>query len=190
MSLATLFKMTWREWLDAHRQRMLRARLRTQGVVAHPQSILDFTSSNFRFGKGVSIGAFSYLCVNPDAEDPKCDGGLFVGDNVYIGQWNNIRAAGGVIRIGEFTMVSQQVSLIAVNHQIKRDRPMALQPTVRDKKGIVIGRDVWLGAGCVVLPGLEVGEGAIIAAGAVVCDSVPPFAIYGGVPARLIKMRD
>jgi acetyltransferase-like isoleucine patch superfamily enzyme len=190
MFLTQLLKLTAREWRNAWAQRTMRTRLRAQGVEVHPQSILDLRSPNYSFGLGVSIGAFNYICVDPDPYDSKYDGGLHIGKNVYIGQWNNIRAAGGVIRIGNFSMVSQKVSLIAVNHQIKRGQPMYLQPTVREKTGLTIGEDVWLGTGCTVLPGVEIGEGAIIAAGAVVSKDVPPYAIYGGVPARLIRMRE
>lgn len=52
-----------------------------------------------------------------------------------------------------------------------------------------VGNDVWMGVGCIVLDGLSIGDGAIIAAGAVVTKNVPPYAIVGGVPARIIRYR-
>jgi acetyltransferase-like isoleucine patch superfamily enzyme len=57
-------------------------------------------------------------------------------------------------------------------------------------KKITIEKDVWIGAQAIILPGVKVGEGAIVAAGAVVTKDVPPFAMVGGVPARVIRMRD
>jgi acetyltransferase-like isoleucine patch superfamily enzyme len=54
---------------------------------------------------------------------------------------------------------------------------------------ISIGNDVWIGAKVTIFDGVEVGDGAIVAAGAVVVKNVPPFAIVGGVPARIIKYR-
>lgn len=54
---------------------------------------------------------------------------------------------------------------------------------------VVIGADVWIGARATVLDGIEVGHGAIIAAGAVVTKNVPPYAVVGGVPAKIIKFR-
>ncbi|WP_298236462.1 CatB-related O-acetyltransferase [uncultured Azohydromonas sp.] len=57
------------------------------------------------------------------------------------------------------------------------------------KDRVVIGNDVWLGAGCIVLKGVTVGDGAVVAAGAVVTKDVPPYAVVGGVPARIIKYR-
>lgn len=53
----------------------------------------------------------------------------------------------------------------------------------------LIGSDVWLGAGCIVLQGVSIGHGAIVAAGAVVTKDVPPYAIVGGVPAKVLKYR-
>ncbi len=57
------------------------------------------------------------------------------------------------------------------------------------KEAVKIGSDVWIGAGAIILDGCEIGHGAVIAAGAVVNCNVPPYAIYGGVPAKLIRYR-
>lgn len=60
---------------------------------------------------------------------------------------------------------------------------------IRNNPSVIVGNDVWIGAGAVILPGVEVGDGAVIAAGAVVAEYVPPYAIVGGVPAKVIKYR-
>ena len=57
------------------------------------------------------------------------------------------------------------------------------------KRRITIGNDVWIGRRCMVLDGVTIGDGAIIAAGAVVTKDIPPYAIAGGVPAKVIKYR-
>lgn len=58
-----------------------------------------------------------------------------------------------------------------------------------EEKSLKIGNDVWIGANVIILDGLTIGDGVIIAAGAVVTKNVPPYAIYGGVPAKLIRYR-
>jgi acetyltransferase-like isoleucine patch superfamily enzyme len=56
-------------------------------------------------------------------------------------------------------------------------------------KGIIIHDDVWIGTGARILDGVEIGEGCVVAAGAVVNKSVPPYSVVAGVPARIIKKR-
>ena len=59
------------------------------------------------------------------------------------------------------------------------------------KKGpILIGHDVWIGANCIVMAGVTIGSGAVVAAGSVVTKDVPQFAIVGGSPAKIIRLRD
>ncbi len=190
MLLKHLLKLSVIDLMTTWSHRFMRAKLRGQGIFLDPQAILILNNRNYHLGKDVSIGAFSYVTVDNDPFDSAYDGGLFVGKGVYIGQWNNIRAAGGIIRIGDYTMISQMVSIIAAGHQTSRSQPISVQPSDRERVGVTIGKDVWLGVGCTVLPGIEIGDGAIIAAGAVVRENVPSFAIYGGVPARQIGTRD
>lgn len=61
--------------------------------------------------------------------------------------------------------------------------------SIEELPRVTIGSDVWIGAGSIVLDGINIGDGAIIAAGAVVAKDVPPYAIVGGVPARIIRYR-
>ena len=57
------------------------------------------------------------------------------------------------------------------------------------KGDIIIADDVWVGAGAIILSGVHIGQGAVVAAGAVITKDVPPYAIVGGVPAKVIKYR-
>lgn len=71
----------------------------------------------------------------------------------------------------------------------RRDIPMRLQGDSVSKP-VVIGDDVWIGARSIILKGVHIGKGAVIAAGAVVTKDVPEYAIVGGVPAKVIKYRE
>ncbi len=114
--------------------------------------------------------------------------GLIIGDDVSIAKDVLMLAVGGV-EIGDRSMVGPGSKLISAGHVIPKDRkPMRFSGIVSKK--IIIEKDVWIGAQAIILPGVKVGEGAIVAAGAVVTKDVPPFAIVGGVPARVIRMRD
>lgn len=115
---------------------------------------------------------------------------LIVGDGTFIGEFNNIRATGGEIIIGKYCNISQHCSLIASNHLTKKGIYISNQPWDEERTGIVIGDDVWIGANSVVLPGVKVGSGAVIGAGAVVTKDVPENTICVGNPARVIKYRD
>ena len=113
---------------------------------------------------------------------------LTIGDDVSIAKDVLILATGGV-EIGDRSMVGPGSKLISAGHVIPKDRrPMRFSGAFLKK--VTIEKDVWIGAQVIVLPGVKVGEGAIVAAGAVVTKDVPPFAVVGGVPARVLRMRD
>ncbi|MHB1701292.1 MAG: CatB-related O-acetyltransferase [Acidobacteriaceae bacterium] len=155
-----------------------------------PRAIIRIsTGSKLRLGKQVSVGALTVLNVEADRHAP--DGmaaSLEIGDFTYIGELNNIRAAGG-IRIGANCLIAQSVSIISSNHSTALGAPMTSQPARTDKLGVVIQDDVWIGANAVILPGVTIGTGAIIAAGSVVTSSVADYTIVAGVPAKFLKAR-
>lgn len=142
------------------------------------------------FGNNVYIGPFSEIIVLETTPSSNVHGRLTVGDRVIIGKGANIRAAGGEIVIGEGALLAQNVSLIAANHSLNPPAFYRDEPWDTRRVGVIINRNVWLGAGVIVLPGVEVGENSVIAAGSVVTKSVPNNQVWAGVPARCIKRLD
>ena len=106
---------------------------------------------------------------------------LSFGDQVDIGEFVVIRASGGVT-IGSRVLVAAHAIISSRQH------PTALPRWgVVEDAPIAIEDDAWIGAGAIVLPGVTIGKGAVVAAGAVVTSDVAPHTMVGGVPARLIK---
>ena len=142
---------------------------------------------NVRIGRGVHIGVGSVL------EAPH---GMVVENDVYIGKYVTIECDG---RIGEGTIIANTVGLIGRNDHDHRaiGRTMRFAPWVGEpdyqgpglEERLIVEGDVWIGYGAIVLSGVRVGRGAVIAAGAVVTSDVARYAIVAGVPAREMGRR-
>lgn len=114
-------------------------------------------------------------------------GVLRIGDNSCINA-ECIIAATERVEIGSNVMLAPRVYILDVNHRFaRRDVPITDQGY--DIAPTIIGDDVWVGTGAVVTCGVTIGQGAIIAANAVVTQDVAPYAIVGGIPARFIRER-
>jgi acetyltransferase-like isoleucine patch superfamily enzyme len=108
-----------------------------------------------------------------------------IGAGTSIGPWSRIYGA----RIGEKVLIGPHVTIFKDNHRYDDlDRPIGDQG-YSDPQPPVIGDWSWIGERAIVLPGRTVGRAAIVAAGAVVTQDIPPFAIVGGNPARVLGSR-
>lgn len=121
-------------------------------------------------------------------------GTISVGDDVSLGQRPILLATRSSIQIGDHVFLGPEVTVRGGNHRI--DLIGRFMGTVADSekrpeddKGVIIQDDVWIGTRAIILHGVTIGRGAVIAAGAVVPHDVPPYAIVGGVPARVIRFR-
>lgn len=111
---------------------------------------------------------------------------ITIGDKSGLGL--NARVQ-GPLHIGKDVMMGPDVMIYTRNHETSSlDRPMNQQGVTNPQK-VVIEDDVWIGARAIILPGVTIGNGSIIAAGSVVTKDVKPYEIVGGVPAKLIKNR-
>ena len=115
---------------------------------------------------------------------------LQIGDNVTLGR-SVMLVCGGTVIIGENCMVGHGAQIISGGHRIP---PLSSRESMRfsgsEEAPIVVERDSWIGAGAIVLPGVTIGQGAVVAAGAVVAKDLPANVIAGGVPAAIIRKRD
>ena len=164
-----------------------RESLASAKVDIHPSTELTGRLDAFAF---VSLGPASQIerdvtiwISHYQGATPKLDVGtnVFVGRNTYIG----VHAP---IRVGSQSMIGAYSYIISGSHiYTDRIRPMRDQGMTGDP--VTLGEDVWIGTHVVVLPGVSIGRGAIIAAGSVVNRDVPDFEIWGGMPAKFLKQR-
>ncbi|MBN1398747.1 MAG: acyltransferase [Bacteroidetes bacterium] len=119
---------------------------------------------------------------------------LFVGNDVYIGPGALFLSTESYINIGNKVLFGPNVTIIGGNHSSHIIGKYMFDYKLSDKlktddAPVIIEDDVWVGTGATILKGVTVGRGSIVAAGAVVTKSVPPYAIIGGVPAKVLKFR-
>lgn len=114
-------------------------------------------------------------------------GKLEIGDNVYIGE-ACIISAYTKVQLGNYVVLGPHNVIVDLSHSYdKIDVPIRLQPWIG--KPVTIEDDVWITSNCTILPGVTIGRGAVIGAGSVVTQDVPPYAVVGGAPAKIIKWR-
>lgn len=111
-----------------------------------------------------------------------CGLNLRIGRNVFVNQGCRLDDIGG-ISLGDDVMLGPGVRIISSGHPLdpaQRRRQVTAAP-------IVVGRNVWIGAGATILQGVTIGDDAVVAASAVVTGDVPPAVLVAGVPARVVK---
>ncbi len=110
-----------------------------------------------------------------------CGKNIALGKGVFINSGCCFQDQAG-IAIGDNTLIGHQVVLATLNHDLRPEKRASMYPAP-----IVIGKNVWIGAHATILPGVIIGDNAVVAAGAVVTKNVPANAVVAGVPAKIIK---
>jgi acetyltransferase-like isoleucine patch superfamily enzyme len=144
------------------------------------EDVLVFHPEQVEIGRGVYVGHHAIL---------KGDhrGRLIIGDGTWIGEQAYLHAAGG-LTIGRNVGIGPGVRIITSNHEeAGRGTPILHSPIAFS--AVAIGDDADLGVGSIVLPGVTIGRGVQVGAGAVVTADLPPFAVAVGVPARVLRLR-
>lgn len=148
----------------------------------------------------------TYLSLGSNISNSSLDKDVFVSaytviSNSRIGELSSIGTNSKInhTEIGKFCAISWNVTLNAISHPIENLSISAFPyvPNIggfvtnknQKYKKVIIGNDVWIGANVVVMPGIKIGDGAVIGAGSVVTKDIPKYTIAVGVPARVIRNR-
>jgi acetyltransferase-like isoleucine patch superfamily enzyme len=160
--------------------------LGTQVIIEDGAEINCLASNGMQLGDRVSIGKYAIIRPSNIYGGPIGEG-LVMGNNSNIGPYNYIGCS-GKITIGNNVMLAPRVSIYAENHVF--DNPnITIKAQGVTKMEVVIEDDCWIAANVVILAGVTIGKGSVVAAGSVVNDDVPAFSVVAGVPARVIKSR-
>ena len=159
-----------------------RAAAKIHGLDASVQfdgSVTVLGTGNVKIAEKARIGDLTEFTTNHD-------GVISIGREVRLNRGATI-CAYTEVSIGDYSMVGEFVSIRDANHGIARGELVRSQP--HDAKPIRIGSDVWVGRGACILPGVTIGDGAIIGANSIVTKDVPANCIAAGIPAKVIRER-
>lgn len=167
-----------------HRLRGVWHRLR--GVRLGHGVFIDAAVKLLRFPSQIVIGADAVLKAGTHLCPCRSDAQVVIGARTTVG-FHTLMYASKRIEIGDDCMIAPFVYIVDSDHEMRLGQPMNQQPNAA--MPVKIGSDVWIGAHAVILKGVTIGDGAVVAAGAVVREDVPPYCIVGGVPARVLGQR-
>lgn len=155
------------------------------------------------FVKQIWLNHFKRSWRKVNAENDTVPMNLFPAELVNVGKYSygelNVVTFNrcSKLKIGSYCSIAQHVYfMLDVEHRVNtvstypyKAKCLRLGDEAFSKGDIVVGDDVWIGYGATIMSGVHIGQGAVIAAGAVVTKDVPPYAIVGGVPAKVIRYR-
>ena len=132
--------------------------------------------------------------LRPMSSDIKGVRNLSVGDGTSIPKGATLYCTDAPLTIGRKVIFGPRPTIVTGDHRTDLIGKYIIDVTTEEKlpendQPVVIEDDVWCGANVTILKGVTIGRGSIVAAGAVVTQSFPPYSIIGGVPAKLLKMR-
>ncbi|MAA61039.1 MAG: hypothetical protein CMK79_12930 [Pseudomonadales bacterium] len=181
-----------RELKQAWIERLLRYRIQYYNptLYTHHSVIWNYGFNwldSLEIGKDVYVMPGAEIIVFKKTKNSQKEGKLILKDHSVIGTGVNIRAAGGVIELGEYSGIGEHSVVVAANHSTDKDHLHIRSPWDEDRTDVIIGRNVWIGANSCLLAGSRVGDNSIVGAGSVVTGEIPANEIWAGVPARKIK---
>lgn len=144
--------------------------------------------SEIRLKDDVHVSRYVILRAGREVQAERGEGRIIINERSRLGSYTFIYGDGGV-EIGKDSLIANHVELISGNHKF-RDASQLIRLQGGEIKKISIGNDVWLGAYVIVLPGVTVGDGAVVGAGSVVTRDIPSYSIAIGVPAKVVGKRE
>ncbi|HEY1457569.1 MAG TPA: acyltransferase [Solirubrobacteraceae bacterium] len=176
--------------------------------ISYARMLVRMALLKLRFGKRLQTDGPCFICpgVKIEIGHQAC---LRIGRWVWIGHGSKLRAHEGEVSIGAKTVMGQECTISSFQHVsigreciiadramlidfdhgvVEVDRPIRLQGIY--KRDVRVGHNVWMGYGACVLRGVSIGNNSIVGTSAVVTRDVPENAVVGGVPARVLRMRE
>lgn len=163
----------WQRALHAQLMQLEALQLHPTCFVAEEANIFAEPKREVVIAEGASVAAHAFL-----------HGPVRLAEHVSVNPYATLDGGRKGIVVGEGSRIATRASLFAFDHGIAPDRFIRDQP-VRSR-GIVLGKDVWIGAGAIVTDGVTIGDHAVVGAGAVVTRDVSPYSVVGGSPARVL----
>lgn len=165
-ALRSLFSLSFFKALGSSFGYYLHEHVTWRYKMKHGPSLRVHSTASIRNAQNITVGTNSHINYN-------CC--VWCGENAHI-------------KLGDNLLMGPGVKIFNTNHGTSKNEPMTFQQCA--EADIVIGNDCWLGANTVILKGVSIPDGCVIAAGAVVTKSLDePYAIYGGIPAKKISVR-
>lgn len=158
-----------------------------KGVEFGSGCLIDCLSvGGIKIGRSSKIGDYCIIRVSGSLKD--LGDSIKIGKNVGIGDFAHIGGAGGVT-IGDDSIFGSYISIHPENH-VFEDTTINIREQKVTRKGVSIGRNCWVGAKATFLDGSAIGDGCVVAAGSVVTKVFQDNLVIGGVPARILKVRE
>ena len=143
----------------------------------------------FNIGNNSSFGKFSVITAWDKYEGELFNPEVYIGQNCNFGDYLHLTCI-NKIAIGEGVLTGRWVTITDNGHGETDFDNLSIQPVKRklySKGPVIIGNNVWIGDKATILPGVTIGDGAVIAANSVVTKDIPPFSVAAGNPAHIIK---
>lgn len=152
---------------------------------------LPYSSSKINIGQRKFRAFCGRLILNECGKHVNIEKGAYFSPRCSLGDYSGIgkRAHVGLAKIGSHVMMGPDCLIIARNHKRSNTEVTMDLQGFDEEKQVIIEDDVWIGSRVIILPGVKIGQGAIIGAGTVVSKDVPPYSVFCGNPGKVVKKR-